>query len=261
MTEHHAATEEWRQIARGPRVLYHVLTWPDKQDWTPEEFYDVGRSDWEDFRSQWLHYAGELRGTCLEIGCGAGRLTRQLAGEFDKVISIDVSADMIARAKEASPGNVEFHQVDGTRVPLADDSVDAVFSVHVLQHLDDFDDVSAYVADAARVLRPGGTMMLHIALGTLEEGLVGKRGKVRLEWRLWRSRRALRQGREHFAVRYRLYGLEQVQHMLEGLALDRIELRMFPVRSNAYQHTFWLATARGSENGRAPADAAGSKRA
>jgi ubiquinone/menaquinone biosynthesis C-methylase UbiE len=258
MSEHHAATEEWRQIARGPRVLYHVLTWPDKDDWTPEEFYDVGRMDWEDFRSQWRHYAGELSGTCLEIGCGAGRLTRQLATEFDHVVSIDVSADMIERARAASPENVEFHQVEGTRVPLPDNSVDHVFSVHVLQHLDDFGDVSAYIRDAARALRPGGTMMLHIALGTLEQGLVGRRGKLRVEWKLWRSRRALKQGKEHFAVRYRLYGLEQVQRMLEQVPLEHIEMRMFPVRSNAYQHHFFLARAPGgSQDGRAPAQAAG----
>lgn len=259
MTEHHAATEEWRQIARGPRVLYHVLTWPDKDDWTEEEFYDVGRTDWEDFRSQWRHYAGELGGTCLEIGCGAGRLTRQLATEFDQVVSIDVSADMIERARAASPENVEFHQVEGTQVPLPDASVDNVFSVHVLQHLDDFGDVSAYIADAVRALRPGGTLMLHIALGTLEQGLVGRRGKLRVEWKLWRSRRALKQGKEHFAVRYRLYDLEQVQHMLEKLPLEQIEMRMFPVRSNAYQHHFFFARkAGGSQDGRARAHAAGS---
>jgi SAM-dependent methyltransferase len=223
-------------------VLYHVLTWPDKDDWTEEEFYDVGRMDWEDFRSQWVHYAGELRGTCLEIGCGAGRLTRQLSAEFNRVVALDVSADMIERARAAAADNAEFHQVEGTRVPLADDSVDAVFSVHVLQHLDDFGDVSAYVADAVRALRPGGTMMLHIALGNLERGLFGRHGKLRIEWNLWRSRRRLNRGDEHFAVRYRLYDLDEVQHMLEALPLERIELRMFPVRSNGYQHTFWLAT-------------------
>jgi SAM-dependent methyltransferase len=255
--ERHAATEEWRQIARGPRVLYHVLTWPGKDDWTEEEFYDVGRMDWEDFRSHWRHYAGDLSGTCLEIGCGAGRLTRQLAGEFDRVVALDVSSDMIARARVAAPANAEFHQVDGTSVPLPDASVNAVFSVHVLQHLDDFGDVSAYLADAVRALAPGGTMMVHVALGTLEQGLFGRRGKLRVEWRLWRSRRELKQGREHFAVRYRLYDLEQVQHMLEALPLEQIELRMFTVRSNAYQHTFWLATKAGSQDGRAPAHAAG----
>ena len=240
--ERHAATEEWRQIARGPRVLYHVLTWPDKDDWTEEEFYDVGRMDWEDFRSQWVHYAGSLGGTVLEIGCGAGRLTRQLSSEFDRVVALDVSNDMIERARAAAGSNAEFHQVEGTRVPLADASVDAVFSVHVLQHLDDFEDVSAYVADAVRALRPGGTMMLHIALGRLEQGLFGRHGKLRIEWNLWRSRRRLGRGEEHFAVRYRLYDLDQVQHMLAALPLERIELRMFPVRSNGYQHTFWLAT-------------------
>jgi SAM-dependent methyltransferase len=244
MTERHAATEEWRQIARGPRVLYHVLTWPGKDDWTEDEFYDVGRQDWEDFRSQWQHYAGDLSGTVLEIGCGAGRLTRQLAQEFDNVVALDVSRDMIARADSVTPDNVEFHQVEGTRVPLEDGSVNAVFSVHVLQHLDDFADVSAYVADAVRALAPGGTLMLHIALGNLEHGWFGRYGKLRVEWRLWRSRRRLKQGQEHFAVRYRLYDLEQVQHMLEALPLERIELRMFPVRTNGYQHTFWLATKR-----------------
>jgi SAM-dependent methyltransferase len=157
-------------------------------------------------------------------------------------VALDVSKDMIERARAAAGDNAEFHQVEGTRVPLPDASVDAVFSVHVLQHLDDFEDVSTYVADAVRALRPGGTTMLHIALGRLEHGLFGRYGKLRVEWRLWRSRRLLHRGREHFAVRYRLYDLEQVQHMLEALPLERIELRMFPVRSNGYEHTFWLAT-------------------
>jgi hypothetical protein len=164
-------------------------------------------------------------------------------------VAVDVSRDMIARADAVTPGNVEFHQVEGTRIPLDDGSVDAVFSVHVLQHLDDFDDVSAYVADAVRAMAPGATLMLHIALGRLEQGWFGRYGKLRVEWRLWKSRRALKRGREHFAVRYRLYDLEQVQHMLEALPLERIELRMFPVRSNGYQHTFWLATKAGSEHG------------
>jgi SAM-dependent methyltransferase len=242
-TERHPATEEWRQIARGPRVLYHVLTWPGKDDWTPEEFYDVGRSDWEDFRSQWLHYAGELDGTCLEVGCGAGRLTRQLAEEFDRVEGLDVSADMIERTRAATPDNVVLHQVDGTRVPLPDDSVDAVFSVHVLQHLDGFEDLSSYLAETRRVLAPGGTMMVHIALSSSEGGLFGRRGRLRRELDLWRSRQALKRGREHWAVRYRLYRLEDVQGLLDRLGFERVELRMFPVRSNGYPHTFWFATA------------------
>jgi ubiquinone/menaquinone biosynthesis C-methylase UbiE len=242
MGERHAATTEWRQIARGPRPLYHILTWHDIEDWAPEDFYGVGRSDWEDFREQWLHYAGELDGECLEIGCGAGRLTRMLAGQFDRVQAVDVSEDMIAKAREATPDNVEFHRVDGTGLPLADESVDAVFSVHVLQHLDDFDAVSGCVTEAARALRPGGTLMVHIPLSRAEPGLLSRRGAVARELKLWRSRRALSRGREHFAVRYREYEWEQVWRLLSGLGLERIEMRMFPVRSNGYHHAFWLAT-------------------
>lgn len=240
MSEHHAATEEWRAIARGPRPLYHILTWPDIEDWTEDQFYEIGRSDWEDFRAQWLHYAGELSGTVMEVGCGAGRLTRQLASEFDRVEGLDVSADMIERTHAATPDNVELHQVDGTKVPLADDSVQAVFSVHVLQHLDGFDDLSDYLAEARRVLAPGGTLMVHIALSSTQPGLLGRRGRLKREFDLWRSRQALNRGKEHWAVRYRLYRLEDVHGLLMRLGFEQVEMRMFPVRSNGYPHTFWF---------------------
>jgi ubiquinone/menaquinone biosynthesis C-methylase UbiE len=242
MGERHASTLEWRSIARGPRPLYHVLTWPGIEDWAPEDFYAVGESDWQDFHSHWLHYAGELEGTCLEIGCGAGRISRMLGSEFDRVHAVDVSADMIEKARARAPENVEFHQVEGVLLPLPDDAVDHVFSVHVLQHLDDFNDVSTYVTEAARVLRPGGTMMVHIAISSEREKLLGRRGVIRRELKLWRARRGLRRGREHHAVRYREYRWEDVQRLLMGLGLERVELRMIPVRSNGYHHSFWLAT-------------------
>src|SRR3954468_14981274 len=94
------ATAEWRAIAKGPDVLFHVCSWPEKRGrWTEEEFYASGRSDWEDFRSHWEHYQGALTGSCLEIGCGVGRLTRVLAEQFDSVHSLDVSDEMIAQAR------------------------------------------------------------------------------------------------------------------------------------------------------------------
>jgi ubiquinone/menaquinone biosynthesis C-methylase UbiE len=155
---------------------------------------------------------------------------------------VDVSADMIEKARAAAPENVQFHQVDGVLLPLPDHAVDHVFSVHVLQHLDDFDDVSTYVREAERVLRPGGTMMLHIAISSNEERLLGRRGVIRRELKLWRARRGLSRGREHDAVRYREYRWEDVQGLLMGLGLNRVELRLIPVRSNGYGHSFWLAT-------------------
>ena len=75
-----------------------------------------------------------------------------LAGEFERVEAVDVSTDMIAKAREAAPGNVTFHQVDGAHVPIEDGSVDAVFSVHVFQHLGASRCVADYLSEARRVL-------------------------------------------------------------------------------------------------------------
>ncbi|MGZ4201736.1 MAG: class I SAM-dependent methyltransferase [Thermoleophilaceae bacterium] len=239
MGTRHGSTVEWRQIARGPRPLYHVLTWHDIEDWAPQDFYAVGESDWQDFRSQWQHYAGDLGGSCLEIGCGAGRITRMLAREFGRVEALDVSADMLEKARAAAPDNARFHQVDGADIPLPDASVDAVFSVHVFQHLEDKQMVGRYLSEAARVLAPGGTIMVHIPLGADRHGRLDG---LRRELRLWRSRRALRRGREHFAVRYLEYPWQDVWRLFAERGFERIETRVFPVRSNGYHHAFWLAT-------------------
>src|SRR5947209_5905330 len=161
------ATREWRAIARGPDVLFHVCSWPGKRGaWTEEEFYAAGRSDWEDFRSHWRHYWPELGGTCVEIGCGAGRLTAALADDFRRVVALDVSQDMIDGARLRTPSVVEFRQVDGPVIPLGDDEADGVFSVHVFQHLESRDVLAAYLAEARRVLRPGGALMVHVPLAS-----------------------------------------------------------------------------------------------
>lgn len=237
------STAEWRALAREEAVLSNILAWPEKDDpWTEEEFYATGAEDWHDFRRQWAHYWPQLGGTCVEIGVGAGRMTKALAEDFDRVVGLDVSADMIERARRATPEHVEFHRVDGPQIPLATAEADAAFSVHVLQHLDDFAAVSAYLAEVRRVLRPGGSMMIHITLASRQPSL---RKRAEIEAGLWRSRRGLRQGRKHTLVRMKLYSAEEIQVLLGQLGFRDIELRMFAVRSNNYQHHFWLARAPG----------------
>jgi SAM-dependent methyltransferase len=240
------SNEEWRALARQEDVLYNILSWPGKQgSWTEEEFYAAGESDWEDYRHHWLHYWPELGGTCVEIGTGAGRMTRALAGDFERVVGVDVSPDMVERARAATPDHVEFHVVDEPAIPLAEGEADGVFSVHVLQHLDDFEAVRRYLAEARRVLRPGGSMMVHI---TLLSARRSRWRRVKTEWNLWRSRRALRRGREHGSVRMRVYQPELVQAELRRLGFEDVELRMFSARSIQYPHHFWL--------GRAPSNSA-----
>lgn len=232
------STQEWRDIARVPDVFFHILSWPEKKGgWTAEEFYAVGRSDWNDFLSHWRHYDPELGGTCVEIGCGAGRLTSALAGDFDRVVALDVSSDMIDRARSMVPENVVFHQVQGTTIPVGDGDARAVFSVITLQHLESFDDVRSYIREAHRVLRPGGSAMLHITLASRRRPLLQR---IRVELGIRRSRRGLRRGKVHAYVRWREYEWEEVWRALGDVGFEQIELRMFPVRSNGWQHQFWL---------------------
>jgi ubiquinone/menaquinone biosynthesis C-methylase UbiE len=235
-----ASTDEWRDIARVPNLYYHILSWPEKKEsgFTDEEFYATGQSDWEDFREQWRHYSPAIGGTVVEIGCGAGRLTRALASDFNTVVALDVSPDMIAKAREATPDNVEFEIVDGSTIPRPDNSVDGVFSAIVLQHLETFDYVRAYMADALRALRPGGSIMLNIALSHRPRGRLEK---LRTEIGIRRSRRGLKKGKVHELVRWNEYPWELVMRTLQELGYENVQLRVFPVRSNGWQHAFWFA--------------------
>jgi len=231
---------EWRELARRD-PLYAIAAWPGKQGgaWTPEEFYGVGRSDWGDFRRHWRQYAEQaFGGTCVEIGCGAGRVTAALAEDFERVVAIDVSSDMIDLARPHVPANVEFHVVDEPEIPLPDGAANAVFSSHVFQHLDTFADVERYLHEAFRVLRGGGTMMIHLALSSAQ---LSRSLRLRHELALWRSRRALRRGRVDYLVRVRTYTPERVRAALEGIGFSDVELRWFPVTSNQDPHPFWLA--------------------
>ena len=233
-------TVEWRELARID-PLYVVATWPDRRGaWTPEEFYAVGRSDWEDFEHRWRQAWPELGGTCLEIGCGAGRITHALAESFERVVALDVSEDMIELARSASPANVEFRRVDATSVPLPDGSVDAVFTCHVLQHLENLHHVEAYLAESRRVLRPGGSAIVQ--LGLLAEGMRWH-GRLRLELRL-RFNRRLRGVRPSLDFRVRQYRWHEITDLLERLGFDEVELRVFRVRSNGERQAFWFARRR-----------------
>lgn len=233
-----ATTTEWRAIAQWD-PLWAVATWPEKKGaWTRDEFYSVGRSDWEDFRRHWLHFDPRLGGTCVEIGCGAGRITHALASDFERVVALDVSAEMIALAREATPPNIEFVQVVATEVPLPDESVDAVFTCHVLQHLEGLAEVERYLAEARRVLRSGGSMMVQLGLHSAP---VRPHARVRWELRLRLARLRRRFGRVDYTFRVRLYTREQVDAALARAGFLDTELRVFAVRSNGQVQAFWLA--------------------
>jgi SAM-dependent methyltransferase len=237
-----AAVTEWRAIAREPDLLYNVLSWPDKREgWTEADFYAAGASDWEDFARHWTHYAAGLAGHCVEIGCGVGRITRCLERVFGQVTALDVSADMITRARAVTGDRVTYRQVDGAAIPLDDAHADALFSVHVMQHLESQSVLDAYIAEMSRVLRPGATAMVHIPVRGAPSPRPWRRMQAELTLR--GSRRSLRAGRGHTTMRTNAYWLDDVWRAFAAARFADVELRMVPVRSNGYGHHFWLARA------------------
>jgi SAM-dependent methyltransferase len=103
-------------------------------------------------------------GTCVEVGCGFGRMTVVLAERFDRVIALDVSPRMLDLARDAvQASNVDFRLVPGSALePVEAGIADALVCYLVLQHLPRRDAVLAYLREFARVLAPDGRAFVQL---------------------------------------------------------------------------------------------------
>jgi len=124
-----------------------------------------------------LRLAGDLGGCAvLDVGCGDGTLARALArAGAASVTGCDIDPRMIAAASAtAPPGSaIRYAVADATRLPFADDSFDVVTVITVLAFVAD---AEGAVREMARVLRPGGRLV------------VGELGW----WSVWAARRSVR---------------------------------------------------------------------
>jgi ubiquinone/menaquinone biosynthesis C-methylase UbiE len=115
-------------------------------------------------RRAWLtllaRWAGSEPLDVLDVGCGTGFLALQLAGLGHRAIGVDGTEAMLllARAKASQVGlEVDFRLADAAELPFAPASFDLVVERHVIWTLPD---PAAALADWARVLRPGGRLLL-----------------------------------------------------------------------------------------------------
>jgi len=138
--------------------------------WTDDEFFAYGALNWDEYRRYWESY-GVSRRSCVEIGCGAGRITRQLVKYFGEVHAVDVSPSMIEYAKRhIESHNAFFYVTEGLTVPLPSRSVTAAFSCDVFQHFSRVAMADTYFADLYRVLEPGASLMIHLPVYTWPDG-------------------------------------------------------------------------------------------
>jgi ubiquinone/menaquinone biosynthesis C-methylase UbiE len=104
-------------------------------------------------------------GVALDAACGTGRHAAYLASLGHTVIGVDSSPGMLARAREKVPHG-EFHEADLHELPLTDDSVDLVVCAIALV---DVADIDGPFREFARVLRPGGHLVVSDMRGLISD--------------------------------------------------------------------------------------------
>jgi ubiquinone/menaquinone biosynthesis C-methylase UbiE len=245
------SNQDW--IEWGKRdPLFAVSAWPGHerggpQAWTDEGFYELGKSDWTDFIDRWLTY-GVDTSSCLEIGSGAGRLTKYMARTFDHVYAVDVSAEMLDYAKRnIEAENVTFVLTNAWDLPLDAESVTAAFSAHVFQHFDSPNDGAKYFKELARILTNKGSLMIHLPLHAFpSEGTRFSSG-VRLLYSLRkkagdvRAATFRRLAKSKPFMRRLSYEMAWTSNLLRQLGFTDVEFTFFSVTSNDSLHSFVFA--------------------
>jgi SAM-dependent methyltransferase len=93
----------------------------------------------------------------VDCACGDGTCARILGQRAREVLAFDLSEEAVATAQRGTvPGNVRFAVASATALPVADDFADLYVSLETIEHLSD---ANAVLCEAARVLKPDGTLI------------------------------------------------------------------------------------------------------
>jgi SAM-dependent methyltransferase len=147
-----------------------------RSDWTEEDFYRSGEQTVE------ADILSDMENICqgkepasmrvLEIGCGAGRVTRALAGIFGDVHAVDISAEMVRQAREAVRDfpNAHVYRNNGVDLRVVPDlPFDFAYSTCVFHHIPSREIIEGYVREVNRLLRPGCLFKFEVQ-GSAEMG-------------------------------------------------------------------------------------------
>jgi SAM-dependent methyltransferase len=130
----------------------HAAAWTR---WAREPGHD---SYWRFHRDSFLELLPVPGRLTLDVGCGEGRLARDLMERGHNVRAFDASPALVEAAHEAEP-LLEVTRADAAALPVEDGASDLVVSFMVLMNVDDLEGV---VHEAARVLEPGGRFCIAI---------------------------------------------------------------------------------------------------
>ncbi len=151
---------EWDERARTNARHYIA---DSRQDWPEEEFYRLGQQTVaDDILTDMYNICQDKNPRdmrVLEIGCGAGRVTRALADVFGEVHAVDVSGEMVRLAGAAcrDKPNAYVYQNNGVDLSVLSGGsrFDFAFSMCCFHHIPSREVIGNYVREVGRLLAPG----------------------------------------------------------------------------------------------------------
>jgi ubiquinone/menaquinone biosynthesis C-methylase UbiE len=146
-----------RAIYRGPVPAY--TEWEDEAEnwvrWARTPGHDAY---WAYGRSFFDRVVPPPGSRTVEMGCGEGRVSRDLRQRGHRTVAVDLSPTLLRHARETDPWGA-YLLADASLLPLADDSCDVVVAYNSLM---DIADMETAVAEAWRILVPGGRLCVCI---------------------------------------------------------------------------------------------------
>jgi ubiquinone/menaquinone biosynthesis C-methylase UbiE len=155
---------DWDERARDDANYYVAF---GRRNQSEEEFFASASDQVRLFETELkrLPAAFWKTASALEIGCGPGRLLHPLSRHFAAIHGLDISEGMLRRAAANLRDifNVTLHHAqNSTLSDFADSSIGFVYSYAVFQHIPSRGIVFGYLAEAVRVLQPGGLFAFQI---------------------------------------------------------------------------------------------------
>lgn len=210
--------------AQDARRLASVLA---RRRTASQEFFATAAGQWDKLRDELFgpeFYLAPLlalldrRWIVGDLGCGTGQVATALAPNVARVVAIDASAEMLAAARRRlrDAPNVEVRRGDLEALPLEDGVLDVAITALVLHHLPD---PAAAIREAARVLKPGGRLLVIDMLPHDREEYKQQMGHV------WLG-----------------FSEGQIGTWMTGVGLDQITTRALAPLANARGPALFVAT-------------------
>lgn len=217
---------DWNALARRD-ALWAILTDRSKVDggWDVGEFLATGEIE----MATVMGYLDAVRcvpravGRALDFGCGVGRLTQAMARRFAACVGVDISDEMVRKARELNCyAHCSYFVSAAERLPFEPESFAFVYSNIVLQHMPRGLSLG-YLREFVRVLEPGGVLVFGVQDSFVANDLASRVVRVRDLLRL-RTRLKAAIGRREADMQLHLLGEQEVREAVRPAMVADVRL-------------------------------------